>query len=359
MGDRVCMGVFLAVFAVAFGYSAAASAGGLPPIPAPLFGQTEPSAITEKSATTKSSAITRESAGTVEGGAGAEPGTAPGPEEWVKPLPLSLSVSYTLASDYIFRGINFSEFDGEGRELPNHQMGAGVGLNTAEFGPNLGVIGFGFWGEWFAGQDDDRFDPASDGHLQEADYLVWWSYDLAAIGTTVELGWISYTFPQVAGDAHSTQEVYAKCRFDDTKLFRTEEPVLSPHVYWGVDYDDAEGGSWVEMGVSHDFALSDVDAVAKVPVLKDLTVTPSAVLGIDNRYLNWYAVDADPTAGAATRLANLVCGLAATHDLGAALHLPPSCGSVTITGFLNYSQAFRHDLLNDELWGGVNVGWSW
>ena len=33
-----------------------------------------------------------------------------------KPVPLTVSVGYGLVTDYIFRGINFSEYPGEGRE---------------------------------------------------------------------------------------------------------------------------------------------------------------------------------------------------------------------------------------------------
>ncbi len=38
--------------------------------------------------------------------------------------PFSLGVTYSLYSDYVWRGINRSEYRGEGREKPNHQLEA-------------------------------------------------------------------------------------------------------------------------------------------------------------------------------------------------------------------------------------------
>ena len=47
--------------------------------------------------------------------------------------PVTLDVTYSLYSDYIFRGINFSEYAGEGREKFNHQV-------TTAFGHRQSVI---------------------------------------------------------------------------------------------------------------------------------------------------------------------------------------------------------------------------
>ena len=72
---------------------------------------------------------------------------------WKKPIPLTFTIDYTLASDYIFRGINFSEYrrrwgqpKNEGREKPNHQLATGVGLDLGDFGRAGGSV----WFEWFA-----------------------------------------------------------------------------------------------------------------------------------------------------------------------------------------------------------------
>ncbi len=48
--------------------------------------------------------------------------------EWGKSTPITFSFDYTIVSDYIFRGLNFSEYPGEGREKLNHQLGVGLEL---------------------------------------------------------------------------------------------------------------------------------------------------------------------------------------------------------------------------------------
>ena len=270
------------------------------------------------------------------------PGESSAPE-------LSFSLDYTIVSDYVFRGINFSEYAGEGREKLNHQLSTGIELAT-----KCGTFGGYFWFEWYAAQE--KLTPGSD-NLQEVDYVIYWNYDIEQLATNIELGWIAYTFPPSGGDAFDTYEVYTKLSFDDSGWFGTEGAVLSPYVYYGLDYDLGENGSWIECGISHDFALGEIASLASAPVLKDLTISPSLVLGIDHRYLNKFAVAG--TGGPSTKLANLNYGLAISYDLSGALGVDPMFGSVGLRGFLNYSQALRRDLLNDEFYGGFSISYGW
>jgi len=53
----------------------------------------------------------------------------------LEPSPFSFSLNYALYSDYVFRGINFSEFSREGREKPNHQLTTTV---SVDLGPLFG-----------------------------------------------------------------------------------------------------------------------------------------------------------------------------------------------------------------------------
>ena len=165
-------------------------------------------------------------------------------ETYTKPIPLSISVDYTLVSDYIFRGINFSEYAGEGREDLNHQLGVGAEFETESFG----TFGVSLWVEWFAGQQN--LTAPSSGNLQEVDYAAYWSYTVAELATTAEFGWIGYHFPRLSGDADFTHEWYVSLSFDDGVIFGTEEPVLSPTVTMYHDLDDFKG-RWFEFGVSH------------------------------------------------------------------------------------------------------------
>ena len=268
---------------------------------------------------------------------------------WKKPIPLTVGVNYTLVTDYIFRGINFSEYAGEGREKLNHQLGIHVAYEPEK----LGKFGVVFWLEWYA--DQEKLTPRCDDHLQEVDYIVYWSYPIKPIATTVETGWIGYTFPQASGDCFCTNEWYVMLSLDDAKLFGTKANVLNPYVAFYLDLDLFHPGSWLEFGVSHDFVLADFDACKNVPVVKNLTVTPSLVVGLDHRYLN----KAVGFGREATQLGNIQSGLAVSYDLSGALGLPPQYGDLILTGFFKFSNAIRDELINDEFWGGVTVAWEW
>ncbi len=278
----------------------------------------------------------------------AQEATEPAGSEWEKPLPVTFSLDYTLVSDYIFRGINFSEYPGEGREKPNHQLAVGAELDAGEFGRFGGCV----WFEWFAAQD--QLTPAYDGNNQEVDYALYWAYDIEALATTFETGWIAYTFPPFSGDGHDTYEWYFSLSFDDSVLFGTESSVLNPYFAFYYDFDLADG-IWMEVGISHDFTLSDL-GMENTPVLKDITVSPSLVLGIDHRYMD--GILATGSEGT-TKLANLNYGLAVNYDISSAFDIHQQYGRAGVTGFLNFSQALRDELINDEFYGGVTLSYAW
>jgi len=266
-----------------------------------------------------------------------------------KRCPVDLSVDYTLVTDYIWRGINNSEYRGEGTEKLNHQLGVGLACETEK----CGTFGALVWLEWYA--DQERLTPDCGDHLQEVDYIAYWSCRIEPIATAFEAGWIGYQFPQLSGDAQYTHEWYVTLRFDDARLFGTKGCVLNPYVALYMDVDDFKRGCWMELGVSHDFPLGEIEGCKDVFLLKDLTITPSFVLGYDHRYLDKFF---DEGRGS-SRAANLRYGLDVTHDLSGALHLPERLGALSITGFLRFSDALRDDLINDEFWGGVTFAWQW
>ena len=266
------------------------------------------------------------------------------PTERAKTIPLSFWLDYTIVSDYVFRGANYSEYAGEGREKPNHQLGVGLSLDTAEVGWNIGTFGFSFWGEWYT--DQEILDPSSSSTLQELDYCLFWSYEIPQIHTTLEAGWAAITFPQAGTDAYYTNESYISLRFDDSVLFGTESPLLNPYICYAIDTDDIDG-SWLEWGISHDFPLNDI-GLGSTPVMRDITITPSFVMGIDNGQY-----------GPSMRVAHLQYGLNLCYDLSGALNIPQEYGSISLTAFVYFSDAVHDAFLNDELYGGLTVSYAW
>lgn len=254
-------------------------------------------------------------------------------------LPISFSADYTLVSDYVWRGQNFSEYVGEGREKANHQATVGLSYEAGKLGTFSGSV----WCEWFAGQKS--LDPASSRDLQEVDYTLSWSYEVPAVSTTVELGWIWYHFPEATGDASFTHEWYASLSLDDSVIFGTKGPVLNPSVAYYMDLDDVRGG-WIECGISHDFGLADC-GFKDARILRHTTLTPSFVVGIDEGQIS-----------GSTEVGNLQLGQDISYDLSSALGMPEGHGSLTLTGFLRFSDAIYDKAINDEFWGGITIAYE-
>ncbi len=300
---------------------------------------------------------------------------------WKKPIPITFSVDYTMATDYIFRGINFSEYrrswgqaKNEGREKLNHQLSAGAELDMQKFGR----VGYSVWFEWFAGQ---HYLTPEDGHknLQEVDHTVYYGYNIEPLGLDIEAGFIWYMFPRVAsGDGSSTQEIYLRQTFDDSVLWRAlgfknvKNPILNPYLFMAWDLDLARGGMYSEFGMSHDFELGEL-GMNNIPIAKDITITPTWSMGWDKNWLNKMSLDwmqSHPagglgnegrgTASNSSHLDFMNWGLEMNFDLKSALKIPDKyCGEMYIKGFLNYSDAIAKKFLNDEFYGGMSVGFSW
>ncbi|KKM20642.1 hypothetical protein LCGC14_1643400, partial [marine sediment metagenome] len=251
----------------------------------------------------------------------------------------SLSLDYTLVTDYVWRGINLSEYAGEGREKLNHQLSVGVEFTPGEAGlPDIGTFGFNVWFEWYGGQE--KLTPGSADNLQETDYTIYWSYDLSKICAVLpldfETGWIGYNFPRLKGDAHFTNEWYFSLALQDEKVFGRS--LLNPTVTYYMDLDDVQAG-FLTLGISHDFPLAEL-GLQGCPVMKDVTVTPSLLLALDHRYYDKVGLGASTSTG--TKLAYIEYGLAAAYDLSSALSIPEKYGAFGVTGFLNFSQSL-HD----------------
>lgn len=268
-------------------------------------------------------------------------------------LPFSFDITYYLYSDYIFRGANFSEYRGEGRERLNHQMTTNLSFDVAKLvhgdEGSLGNFAFGTAFEWFEAQR--KLNPDGGGqNAQEIDYLLSWSYELEPIDTTLTLGYSFFTYPNAK--AINTSEWSVKLEHNDAWMWKwllpdNEDGVLNPSFLFVRDVDFVNG-SWMEFGFSHDFAVVD-----------KVTVTPSVILAIDHRYL-------DPALGTggegSTRFAYIQYGLTASYDLTDLIRLTDwGFGSFVWSGFLYFNDAVgipEDDLIQDEFFGGTSFTWS-
>jgi hypothetical protein len=301
------------------------------------------------------------------------------PTGWTKPIPVSFAIDYTMASDYMFRGINFSEYAGENREALNHQLSVGTEVDLGQYGR----VGGGFWFEWYADQNDqsagfntNQYNDTENNHIQEIDYFVYYGYTIECIGLDAELGFTWFHFPYVrhlamgpssgqvaSGDAATTQELYLNLSWDDSILWRclgmdVTEPILNPYLYTAWDLDLANGASYQEFGLSHDFALADW---CPAPVIEDMTLTPSWSMAWSNNWLDNYALDTDTSGGNSNYdgLMNMTYGLNLNWSMSDTFGIPEQYGSLYLAGFINYSQALARHWMDDYFWGGMSVGYEW
>ncbi len=274
-------------------------------------------------------------------------------EEKAPSSPFSFDITYYLYSDYVFRGINFSEYAGEGREKLNHQMTTEFSIDVGMlFGQSPGTCGtftFETFFEWFAEQK--KINPDGGGqNLQEVDYLLSYSYEVVPIYTTFTLGYTFYSFPN--DKVINTSEWWFRIEHNDAWMWAglfpdNKDGILNPYFLFAQDVGVTGGGCWMELGVSHDFAL-----------FENFTLTPSMVFGLDHRYIGPLL---DAGAGS-TGFANITYGLNATYDLAPVLNLPDWMGELNLSGFLYFSDAVgsaeNSGLIQDEFYGGMSIGWS-
>ncbi|MCG3138391.1 MAG: hypothetical protein HJJLKODD_02254 [Phycisphaerae bacterium] len=274
--------------------------------------------------------------------------------------PLTFSIRYALFSDYIFRGINFSDFPAEGDEDVNHQMSTSVSYSFGEWG----TFGFDTWFEWYAAQDE--INPYADSDLQEVDLTVWYSHPIDPIATNFKVGWTHFNYPGLSrplnldrdpSNNHNnhTHEWWFRLDHNDAWMWKwlwpdNEEGILNPSFFYAMDCGIGSGtAQWMEVGLSHKFALTE-----------DLSLTPSWTLGIDHNYYKYFTAvrDGDHT----TRLATMVWGLDLTYDLTKLLQIPDPWGSIALSGLLYYSDAlgnaYDNGTIKDEFYGGFAVTYS-
>lgn len=283
-----------------------------------------------------------------------EAGIAPGGEgaQSANDRPVKFGFEYTMITDDVWRGVNRSEYPGEGREKLNHQFDVSASAALKDLGlADFGKISVSAWFGCFVGNESQ--DPRANNKLREVDYTVAWEYEIPDTAFTVGAGWIAYEFPHRADTAYSTYEVFGSIAVNDGKLFLDQdEGVLNPSLAYFYDYDEVGGGVLVG-AIEHEFALDD--AVEGTPILRDITITPSASLILDNRYFD----HAESTGHNSTKFSSAEVGIAAGYDLGKALQIPEEHGDIKLKIFTNFSHALRRKLLDDEFYGGFSIGWDW
>ncbi|MBS3820621.1 MAG: hypothetical protein KGY81_02530 [Phycisphaerae bacterium] len=300
------------------------------------------------------------------------------PAGFHKPVWLpTIAIDYTMVSDYVFRGINFSEYPGEGREALNHQLGLNLEWGLGD----VGRVGGGIWWEWYADQNDassgfntNQYGDIENNHIQEIDYYVYYGYTIEPLGLDAEIAFTWFAFPYVrhlamgpgggqvlSGDGATTQELSLNLSWDDSMLWKAlgiacDGPILNTYLYTAFDLDLAPGGVYQEFGLSHEFAFGEWTQWA---VIKDMSLTPSWAMAWQFGWLENYSLDRSAGDGDFDGIMNMNWGLNLTWMFSDTFNVPEEFGSMYLAGFMNYSHAIADHWLDDVFYGGMSVGWEW
>jgi hypothetical protein len=254
------------------------------------------------------------------------PPPPPREEEGLNQGGVNFNFEFRYMTDNVYRAVSRST---EKAHTPNLQF-------DGSFDFNLGKFPHPFVGAFVNVHSSD---PVS--RFQEIRPYFGLEWNLRPF--ILEAGNITYIFPE--RDEENTGEVYAKVTFDDSWIFRTDRPILSPYVMGAYDYDKYNG-YYLEAGVRHDFVFEEygmtLTALARIAYVFDQP---------------FFATTPD---GRDSGLQHYELGLIGTYSLNRLFGFSPRYGTFTLNGYLFYDDRTSSDLKADiQIWGGGGIGFKY
>ena len=248
-------------------------------------------------------------------------------EEGVNEGAVSLDLTVRYMTDYVYRGIDFSEVGGS-EDAPNLQIDAKISFD-------LGKLPHPFIGVFVNYYDSD---PIS--QFQEIRPNVGFDWPIKPL--TFSAGYNSYIYPD--RDTNSTSEVFGRIEMDDSFLWSTPRPILSPYVYAAYDID-LYNGWYFEAGLKHTFYFEETGL--SLTVLGDVAY----VLGHEQFLIAGPDSDED-----ADGFQHYDVGMIADYSLNNLLNISRRYGQFSLQGYLFYTDNIDDDLIGDtQIWGGVGI----
>lgn len=258
------------------------------------------------------------------------PPAAPTDSEGANTGGINLNLRVTYLSDYIYRGIDRTQFiglatgEGETEEKANFQFEGAISFN-------LGKLPHPFIGVFVNVLDED---PVST--FQEIRPVV--GAELYLRPFIFAGGNNTYLFPD--RDELNTGEFWGKITLDDAAVLRNDEPLLSPYIYAAYDYD-VYSGWYFEAGISHDFVLEGTG----------ITLTTLASIA----YVHKHGAFEGPE-GEDSGLHHYQLGAIGRYSLNELLNIPQRFGQWSLNGYVYYADGIDQDLREDTgLWGGGGI----
>jgi hypothetical protein len=254
------------------------------------------------------------------------PPQPPREDEGVNEGGVHIDLTVRYMSDYVYRGIDFSEVGGA-EDAPNLQVDGKVAWDLGKLPhPYIGV---------FVNVYDS--DPISRFQEVRPSFGVDWPIKPLLLSA----GNNTYIYPE--RDEMNTSEVYGRIELDDSFLFSSQRPMFSPYIYAAYDYD-LYNGWYFEGGIRHDFVFEDTGFV--LTALADVAY----VMG-EQQYLLHPATSRDDVG-----FQHYDIGLIGAYSLNTLFNFSRRYGEFSIEGYLYYTDSIEHDLRADtQLWGGVGI----
>ena len=275
----------------------------------------------------------------------AEPGP-PREDQGVNAGGVNLDLRVSYLTDYVYRGIDKSEM----LAADPGDEGPGEVIEGSEDAPNLQVamqieFNLGRAPHPFAGVFANVFDDDPVSRFQEIRPFFGLEWSLRPF--VLAAGHTTYIYPE--REDLNTAEVWASVTLDDSVLWGTDEPVLSPYVYAAYDYDIYDG-LYVEAGVKHSWDIEDtgvtltvVGDVAYVFENPQFSANFTGIADLDESGFQHYQV-----------------GLIGTYSLNRLLNIPARYGQFDLEGYLYYTDSIDDDLRADtQIWGGAGIGFHY
>lgn len=227
-------------------------------------------------------------------------------------------------TDHMWRGIE--RFDANSKEdFANIQLQGKLALD-------LGKLPHPFV-DLFLNMAED--DPEST--LQEIRPTIGFDWTIRPL--VLSAGYIGYIFPE--RDNIDTGEVFAQISFDDSGIFKQDQPVLSPYIYGAYDFDEFDG-VYLEAGFRHRHPIEETDLTF------ELNAHVAYVNGLDLLFSD----NTEDDSG----FHHYQIGLNAIYQLNNTLNISERYGVWSIIGYLNYTDGIDSDLnASTQLWGGVGI----
>ncbi|MGH7213551.1 MAG: hypothetical protein ACREIT_02125 [Tepidisphaeraceae bacterium] len=258
------------------------------------------------------------------------PPSPPRENEGVNEGGVNAELEVRYLTDHVYRGLDYSEVGGT-EDSANLQFDGRLSFN-------LGKLPHPFIGLFVNVYD---LDPVS--QFQEirpvfgADWTIK-PFVLSAGNTT-------YIYPE--REDLNTSEVWGRIAFDDSFLWGTEKPILSPYVLGAYDYD-VNDGWYLEAGVRHDVEIEDLG------ILLSFIGRVNYVRGMQQQFV-FATPDDDDTGFQAAEV-----GLVGKYSLNTLFNVSRRYGEWSLNGYLFYTDQLDQDLpATDQLWGGVGIGFRY